>query len=357
MSITTISRSFVWENCAAIIPATVIIIPLAIEIGCFFKNLYHDPKIIEKKWGAFKTTIHQAYHRGLNESEEEFHTRYKKNVILSAVALVALAGVSCCPFFILPCAFAIPCALVAVYSVGKLIYTIQQNPKSIQKVQDYLKDAFQQRTDEDINVFHARRWEAIKRIVFCTVIFAAVVGTACIAPYLAIMLTKGSSIWALGVMPFQSKAVVFSEYLFVGFLHAIQAARFLYKGERSRAIFHGMAALSAVFFPFWYLFAPGAEMRLHHSFLGLALQLAPWQAVRTLGTFIVLDSSLYCFAGKRGYQQPQFEMMTEYDYMDAIYENFSTVLLSIVSISFVQKILETCSSRKSKKKTPEIIKV
>lgn len=278
-------------------------------------------------------------------------------MILTAIALVVLAGVSCCPFFILPCAFAIPCALVAAYSVGKLFYTVQQNPKYIQKVQDYLKDAFQQRSDEDINVFHARRWEAIKRIAFCTFIFAVVVTSTCIAPYLAIMLAKGSSIWALGVMPFQSKAVVFAEYLFVGILHAIQAARFLKKEERSRAIFHGMAALSAVFFPFWYMFAPGAEMRLHHSFLGLVLQLAPWQAVRTLGTFIVLDSSLYCFTPQRGYQQPQLEMMTEYDYMDTVYENFSTVLLSIVSISFVQKILETCSSRKSKKKSSEIKKV
>lgn len=54
MSIATISRSFVWENCATILPATVIIIPLAIEVGCFLKISITILKLLKKNGAHLK---------------------------------------------------------------------------------------------------------------------------------------------------------------------------------------------------------------------------------------------------------------------------------------------------------------
>ena len=94
-----------------------------------------------------------------------------------------------------------------------------------------------------------------------------------------------------------TKAVVFCEYAALALIHAGVADAKYRKSDRAGALFHSIAAIAAIVFPFFYL---QHEMRLHHSFYGLALMALPSRPAKILGSMITLDSSLYMLAPIRG---------------------------------------------------------
>lgn len=348
MSIKSISQSFVWENRQAIIPVTVLAVPIAIELGCFAINLFKDPKIIHKKLSELKSNIKDAFTQRPDEPLIEFRKRFKRNIAITTLAVLAISAAIACPFIVLPTAFAIPAAISAAYAVGKLFLWIQRNPHPIKNCRNYLKDAFKQRPEESLKDFQKRRWKAILQITKCTVAFAATVTALCIAPYLYHALSTASSVWAMAdVIPFQSKGIVIAEYLTVGAAHLGVAAYKWCKGEKARALFHLSAAITAVVLPFWHMANSSGPLRPHHSLLGLVLQLAPSQAVRTFGTFIVADSLMYGFSPERGYQRLG-RPFVNYDYMNAVYEQFPFVLTSLASVTIAGKALEECHSKNLK---------
>lgn len=354
MSIKSFSESFVWKNQGVIIPITAIGVPLAIETGFFLKKVFQDPGIIKRKLIELKNDIYFAFHQRENESEQDFLKRRKRNIVISVIAAVCIAGAVACPFLILPTAFAIPAALSAAYAVGKLFLTIQRNPNLFRKVKEFVTDAFKQRENESLKDFQARRWQAIKRIALYSLIFATAVTAIVVAPFISMSLSHASSVWAAAdIIPFQTKGVVFAEYLLLGAMHAVQAARYWMKGDKARAAFHATGALASIYFPFFYMFTPGHGMRLHHSFIGLTLMLAPSAPVRTFGAFIALDSSLYAFADKRGGVNACGKFK-EHDYMNSIYADLPMVLQALVSLSLLQKGLDFLSEDDPKKKKIEI---
>lgn len=325
------SKYFVWENRAAILPASMVIIPLAIEVISFSAALYKDPKIIQKKISLIKNEIHDAFHQRKNENSEEFQKRVIKKMAFVTCSILLIATAATVPLIILPTAFAIPAALAAIQVVALILSKLRELPDLLIKVKDYVKDAFTQHLGESDRNFHTRRNGAIIRIVLYTTLFAGAVGSVCLASHMAVSLAATSSIWTLHKMlPFQSPAVVIGEYVAIGILHALLAAKNLKEGQKSQAAFHAISALFSIIFPIGYQIQPVHGMRLHHSFIGLALQLAPWKPIQVFGSIISLDSLLYFFAPQR---------VANYDYMNIVVDNFSYVLTSLATMCMIERCL------------------
>ena len=355
MSVQSISRGFVYDHSFAIVATSTLAVPLAIEVFSFLKAFYKDPSLIKKRLSELKTSIYYGFHQKDDETQAEFKVRFRRNATIAIFASIGIAGAAAFPYFVFPAAFALPIALSAVYSIGKIFQKIQQNPNMLTKVKNYLKDAFTQRPNELLQDFQERRWKAIKKITFYSLLFSAVIATSIVVPYVGMLLSKYSSVWAMSSMlPLQNKAFVFGTYFTVGLMHAVQCARY-WKKDKTRALFHATAALSAVAFPLFYNFTPGQEMRLHHSIIGLTLQLAPSQAMRTLGTAIAIDSSMYAITPLRGGINPATLKFEEYDIMNAIYGNFPFVIQNLVLMSLVEKFFDFLKDKKDKKDKKEVI--
>lgn len=339
MNIGYISRSFVHDYRAAIVPATTICIPIVIETIRLLRQIYEDPTSIKRNIDAFRSLVYFAFHRKEGESDPAFYKRIKTNAAISAIAAFAISGVVCTSFLALPAATAIPAALSAAFALGNLFYKLGQNPVSIKKIKNYLVEAFKQREQETIQEFHLRRWDAIRKVLLYSSVFCICVGAVAIAPSILQTISQVSDVWQVaGFIPFQTPEVVFAEYALLGVLHLIQAIRYWNKSEHTNSIFHLASSLAAIFFPLWYAFAPGNEMRLHHSFTGLLLQLAPFQTVRIFGTFIAADSGLYFFSSQRGYISNKNRLIN-YDYLNAVYEQFPLAILGLTAISLFEIVV------------------
>ncbi|HSX26992.1 MAG TPA: hypothetical protein VLE89_08320 [Chlamydiales bacterium] len=103
-----------------------------------------------------------------------------------------------------------------------------------------------------------------------------------------------SSKWDLW-LPFQSDAVVFIEYALLGLAHGVLAKRNWNRGEKIFSFYHGGNALASIAIPVALLADQGryGPARLHHSFTGLALQLAPLRTLKCLGLIFFYDSLVY----------------------------------------------------------------
>lgn len=330
-------ESFVWEHHKSIIPVTCIALPLAIEMGSFFKQLYSDPSVVKKNLSELKDSIQDAFKQRQDETNEVFRARLQRNIAISFIGLTTLGIAICSAFYLLPPSSAISVALVASNAIGELFAGIYRNPNPIEKVKNYLSDVFCQRSDESLVEFKERRWEGVKQLSVIALTFAAAIGAAFATPHLLRWISNSSSVWALAEPFFdQSEAMVMAEYFLVGGVHLGLSAYHEMNGDRSRSTFHLIAGLSGFLFP--VIHSRGGEtLRLHHSMIGLLMQLAPLQPVRTVGSCIALDSASYIFAEYR-----QFS----YDYMNALFENFSLAVLGMVTTSLVEKGLNNLSKRK-----------
>ena len=150
---------------------------------------------------------------------------------------------------------------------------------------------------------------------------------------------KIKSIWSLyELLPHQTNLVVKLEYFSMGLAHGYIALQKLKAGNNCGGMFHLCAAISAVAFPYIHL-AQGEELRLHHSLLGPALQPLRVKTLKTTGTYISIDSTLYSFAPQRGYFDC-FGNFMSYDYMNVIVDKFPSVIQSVVAVSALEAITE-----------------
>lgn len=351
MAITNVAKTSFYNFRSAILPITLCAIPLAIEAGKFIHTCWKDPGAVKRNVLELKQKVCNAFQQQPNEDQEQFRKRFKKNILLTVLALTVLAAAAACPFFVLPAAFAIPAALAGIHAVGLAIKYIYKNPDIIGKVKNYLKDAFTRRPEESVEKFHARRNDAIKRIVGYTLLFAATVTAICFASHIALLMAKVESVWSLSsVLPMQTPLVVFLEYLTVGALHAVQAVRHWKKGNKSRAVFHMACTLLSIVFPLGYFFESAHGMRLHHSFIGLLLQLAPWRCVRVFGSVVTFDSSLYFISDKRGYLDGK-KAFHSYDFMNTVVHKMPFVLGCLTGLALIEKITDYLRKPRKLRKT------
>jgi hypothetical protein len=103
-------------------------------------------------------------------------------------------------------------------------------------------------------------------------IFVAAItaGSIALGAYILVPLLQKFS-WAVN-LPWQTKGVVLAEYLSMAVIHLGLAINKFIKKDRIGALFHLAATEAAIALPIFYW---NNEMRLHHSFYGLALMALP----------------------------------------------------------------------------------
>jgi hypothetical protein len=353
-----LTGGFVWEYRDYILPSISLGIPLAIEAIALLRH----PDRVKANLIKWKETVVDHFQRREGENDKEFRLRLLKNSLISIAALTALGLAAVAPFLFLAAPLAIPAALALIQLVGKAMINIPKIPQACRNLKDYLVDAFHQRLGESEQEFSYRRNQAIKRILLVSLIFAVSVASTAYGLSLAFAASQASSVWAMAsVLPLQTSAVVMAEYLTVGILHLIQAIRSLMAEDKSKALFHLGAVAMSILFPLGYLLSPGEEMRLHHSFTGLLLMLAPSRSVQALGMAIVADSSLYFFYDKQGIGNSTLvtdpwgtsRVVTEqYDLMNLIYGNLPYLLSCLAAMNWVEELV----NRLTKEEAPPINK-
>jgi hypothetical protein len=206
-------------------------------------------------------------------------------------------------------------------------------------IKDFALYTFQPRPSESLEEFKKR---FCNNLIKTATIIAAVTVTAWgFIQLLPLVITslKIKSIWSLyDLLPCQNNFVVKLEYFSLALAHAYVGLKKLSCKNKAGGMFHLCVAISAIAFPYIHI-AQGEELRLHHSFVGLALQLIPNKSLKTIGTFIAIDSALYSFSYQRGYIDCLGDFRS-YDYMNVIAERFSSVVQSIFGLTILEAITE-----------------
>ncbi len=331
--------AFVWNARNYIIPVTTLGIPLAIEAIVATVWTLQNPGCIKNRVIEVKQNLSQAFCRQPEESTPHYAKKLALNISRTAGAALALGASAAVPFVYMSPLMAIPAALAAIQLVGRTLLFLDRLPAMIGTAKDYIKGAFTKNPDEATEEYQKRRWEGIRCIVRYTLIFAGAVTLTAFAAQIARLLSQAQSVWNLEtLLPNQTPTVVFCEYTLVAALHAVQAVLAMKNHSHGQAIFHACAAMAGIAFPIGYL-AQGDQMRLHHSIIGLLVQLAPWSSVQTLGSIIAFDSFLNMTMDPRGYVD-NYGIFRQYDYQNALVENMPWALISISSLTFLDDALD-----------------
>jgi hypothetical protein len=92
-------------------------------------------------------------------------------------------------------------------------------------------------------------------------------------------------------LPYQTKPVVFLEYVAVGLAHGACAFTSIQKQKNLQGIYHSLNALMTSIFPVLYLFYP--PLRVHHSLYGAIFKLIPSLNMKLLGAVLTASSLAY----------------------------------------------------------------
>ncbi|MDR3624869.1 MAG: hypothetical protein P4L16_07010 [Chlamydiales bacterium] len=349
MNISIFDPSFIWDTRDSIVQVTTLAIPLAIEGIRSAVKIYHNPACVKDNLLRAKLNFTEAFTKCSNEGQQEYKSRLIKNITRIAFGALLIAGGASAAYFLVPSAFSIAAAVIAIQVLGKIWKGLDQIPQLLRNVVGYLKDAFHQRKDESIELFQERKFKAIKNIVKCSLIFAACIATISGVGYIGHLLANAKDVWQITqTLPFQTPLVVFLEYAALGIAHTALAVRAWKKGDRSTALFHAISAVAAVAFPINYIIE-GKEIRLHHSFIGLALQLCPWRAVQCLGSVITFDSFLNSYLGAQGIVRGEVietfygPIVRQYDYQNALLAHLPFAVTALSSLCLVEKGIDYCT--------------
>lgn len=340
MNISVFSPSYVWDTRHSIIQATTFAIPLAIEaihLGC---KLHENPHYFQDCASGIKKEVSALFGRN-GEENKEYLLRLAKNVARIALASFMIGGAAAAAFILSPATFAIGAALCAAQLTAYAWKGLDNLPGIIKERVAYFKDAFQGKEGDTEEIYKTRRREALFEIAKGVAILAATLSIAVGGWQVALLLSKAPNLWSLSdMLPNQTTLVVFMEYGLLGIGHSAMAAHSWVKGEKAAALFHLISAVSAVAFPVSYLYG-GGEMRLHHSFIGLALQLVPLRPVQCLGSAITFDAFLNSYLGMQGIERGEpvireaYTYVNQYDYENALLENLPFAVTSLAGCSIV----------------------
>lgn len=323
--------------------------PVALETALFAKNVYQKPEKVEEKCRSIKQALINSVTKQPEESDEEFQQRLLYNTIRAIGSLALLGAIAYIPFVFFPLAVAIPLAISLIYFVGKLLADPARVPRYFQEKKVEVIDAFTQRENEADSDYRSRLGKNIAKTLGYTVLAAGVITLIAVGIPAIMSGIKADAIWTIPeFLPGQTPTVVFLEYALIGAIHAVMARNSYKKGDKADCAFHSFSALMSIVFPLWYLISPVQQMRLHHSFIGLALGLAPWRSVRMLGAFISIDSLLYAFSTVR-----VDAAGASYDFMNTIGNNFTLFLASMRAAAVIEDINKEVFE-KEQEKTAEV---
>lgn len=308
--IVSLAKSGFWDYQAYIVPP-VTVIPLAIEVVMGVKNFYQEGMFCQEKWSELKEKIRSSYTQRPDEEARAAARRIASQIFKLVGCLLLMGGAACASVSFLPVSLAPSVACSALYAIGK-IFIFSDHYK-----QRIIASFTPQPDEESI----AARHRIAGMIVKTAVVGLAAIAILSIGAY-AIVPLFSKFTWGV-YLPFQTKEVVFGEYVFLGVVHGALAYHKWKQGNKSESLFHGIAAALATLFPPYYL--NNDSMRLHHSFYGLIMMALPWRASKILGSLITFDSTLYMVASHRGY--PEIDaygrsVLRNYDFINLIADNF-----------------------------------
>lgn len=324
----TFTSSFMYANRLPIAVSSTLVLPLTVNSILFSIKAYQNKDQIKRNFTLLSRNIKEAFTKIKDESQTRYLQRLLENISKIAVKTGLVALSIAVPFTVLSTAFAIPAALIAIHALGRIDFWSHKALHAIKSAKNYFHDAFTQRNTESVEAFKTRRYLAIKQIVKISLIAAAALAGAAGVIYFATLLSHARSIWSLyDLLPNQTPTVVFLEYASVGLLHLIQAITAWKMKHKANSLFHVSSALASIAFPL-QLIATSAVPRLHHSFIGLLFQLAPWNTLKILGTVINLDALL----------NATILPSRSYDYMNVLLDCLPLVLTSEASITLAEDV-------------------
>ncbi|HSX25862.1 MAG TPA: hypothetical protein VLE89_02510, partial [Chlamydiales bacterium] len=233
-------------------------------------------------------------------------------------------------------AVAVPATLLAA-SIGPPIatatgcgalYLISRSSELKEKV----KTLFRRLPDETPENARSRIRKNIRNAILGTCVFSGLVGTA--AYFLSDVFQ--SNTYSITLRS-QTDAVVFAEYGVLALGHLAFAKGRYQNKQKIAAIYYFLNALISVGFPIAYFktYDHNGPLRLHHSWIGQALQLLPGVNSKILGAALSLDSLNY-IATTPGYTEFQMDsagticqVYSPYGLDNIVVENFEAVMKSI----------------------------
>lgn len=361
-SVSSFAEFFAWKARSVLLGVS-IALPVAVEGFSLGKYLYQNREHIPQKITAIKQLVIERVTRKEGEDSTSFHKRLITNVsfVLGAVSLAG--GITCASFMILPTIVAIPAALGAISMLADLYVNGKTYGEGIKawkvQVQALLVDSFTARLGEEQGAFRLR---FARNVVVGLLGLAAVsLGVAgCIyslAHMIAFINSGKMTPWNIyHVLPLSSPLGVGLMYGILGICHGLMACYQYGKGEKLAALYYLSNCIMAFVFPVYYYMTatPDNPMRVHHSFLGLFLQLLPVRCLKIYGAAVMWDSSLYFASADRGYFSGKH--FHSYDYQNTILDNIFPMMLTWSLCSVIQYWVERIfTQQKPSDKTPALL--
>lgn len=303
--------SGVWDYRNVIVPLAAGV-PLALEGAKLAKNIYEKPEVIREGLHSLKNKAIDFFTLRPSEGKSEGIQRIAKNCFYLFLCLTLMALACYFSATLLPSTLAVTAALSSVVMIGKCFVNGA-------KYKEQLVDAFSRREDESLSDAKRRIGKNILKVALFAIGLgvAITVGICVLWP----MISNGFS-WAVS-LPFQTKGVVFAEYASLGLIHGGLAYKKWKEGNKLGALFHIFAAALSFIFPAFYW---NNDMRLHHSFYGLALMATPYRPLQFFGSLVTLDSALYFIEPWRGYISTTaagLPQKNEYDFINTVVDNYA----------------------------------
>lgn len=324
------SVNFVWQN-RQNIGLAVCYGPLLFEGGKCLAQLAYNPKNIQEKACKAKNYFISFFTRSEGESRKGFYLRLIKNIAINAAVLSLFSGLIAGSIFFLPTSMTIGVALTAIFSLGNIFLNAEDFSKGFNDKIARAKKCFTIQKEKPLNNEILR---ITKNIVCAAIVTAAGLGLVSLIAYIITQIALGTvSIWtSYNLLPFQTPAGVFLEYAVVGSAHGALAARYAYKNKKGTALFHLVNGVMSFVFPTLMLQGyPAEPMRLHHSFLGLALALIPYRPIQMLASVITMDSVTNSF-----YRQYAESISHQYDFQNILVHERTDAITNTIAASALQ---------------------
>lgn len=341
-AINQFALSGVWDDRNIIVPMAVGV-PLAVEGAILAKNIYQRPEAVRDGLVSLKNKIIEFFTLRPDEERSDGIKRIAKNCFLLLVCFALMALVCYFSATFLPTSLAITTAFSSVVMIGKCFVNGA-------KYKQQIKEAFSIREGESMSDAKKRIGKNILKVaLFAIGLGVAIAFSVCV---LWPMLSNGFS-WMV-YLPFQTKGVVFAEYASLGLIHGALACKKWKEGNRTGALFHIFAAALSFIFPACYW---NNDMRLHHSFYGLALMATPYRPLQFFGSLVTLDSVLYFIEPWRGFISTNaagLPQKNEYDFINTVVDNYSLYAgcyTGALAVEDVNSAFENASKAESPKTT------
>lgn len=352
-------------------------VPIAIEAIYLCKKIFQNRKAIHTEAVKVKNLITDSFTPRKYEKPEIAKNRILRNAGKVFAATLILGAAAAAPFLVLPTLFAIPYAVAAIATLGKLIANHKAIENKFKHAVKVITNAFTVQPGETPEIAHKRIAKNVIKLTVAVVLVAAITATLIYTIQTGLLASGFASMvqffqncpigQAISSMmnqfgitgwvsfPQPSELMAYALYGLVALGHVVQSIRCYRNGDKGRALYHISGALLSIIFPMVYLLQ-GQSFRLHHSFYGLIAMLVPFRAFNFFGALMTADSYMYFLTPSRGYTTQQWwgDQLHIYDYSNIFIENIVLFFGVYIALSAFQLLMGRLFKTK-KEKSVEIV--